>query len=124
MWTTSTTIWFHVRDVHYSCLLIPYVIDSGRHYIPVKDSLEDLEEMARFVVDPANENILKEIVYNANQWCSEHLLQDRLAHDQIELWETYVRRLNLGDASWQTSWLEKKDRIFNEGSEYGLVALA
>lgn len=96
---------------------------KGRHYIPIKDSLEDLEEMAKFVMDPANQNLLKEIVYNANQWCSEHMLQDRLVYNQIELWEKYVRLLNKGNVDWQAIWRAKKDTMLRNGSEYGMVAL-
>jgi Glycosyl transferase family 90 len=96
---------------------------KGRHYIPVKSSLEDLEEKAQFVVDPANEHILKEIVYNANLWCSEHLLQDRLAHDQIELWEKYVKLLNNSDERWQTLWLAKREAVISVDGEYGMLTL-
>jgi Glycosyl transferase family 90 len=96
---------------------------EGRHYIPVQNSLEDLEKKAQFTVDPANEHILKEIVYNANQWCSEHLLQDRLAHDQIELWEKYVKLLNKNDDGWQTAWLAKREALTRVESEYGMVVL-
>jgi hypothetical protein len=96
---------------------------EGRHYIPVKNSLQDLEEKAQFVADPNNEHILKEIVYNANLWCSEHLLQDRLARDQVELWEKYVKLLNKSDEKWQTAWLAKRDAVVSADGEYGMVAL-
>ena len=86
---------------HFFYDLIPW-----KHYVPVKFDLSDLVENVRFILDPANEAILHDMVASANQWCMERLTRNALMEDQLTMWDRYVAELNRSDPSWPSNWHE------------------
>ena len=92
-----------------------------KHYIPIKRDLSDLEEIARFIADPANDAMMLDVVAAANHWCSEHMLLDQLAYDQLHLWEQYVSLLDHGNPRWKDKWEEKRSLL--EAPPYNLSPL-
>jgi hypothetical protein len=78
------------------------------HYIPVRDDLSDLFQNAAFALDPENEEIIKDIIASANQWCAERFSPSQLAHDMVDIFESYVLRLNHGDSKWLDTWTRRK----------------
>jgi len=54
-----------------------YIMDElvpGVHYIPA--NLEKLTEVARGIMQPVNDDMLRSVVKNANTWCREHLTEE------------------------------------------------
>ena len=103
-----------------STLLQPWT-----HYIPVAADLSDLVERANFVINPANDKVLQTIVHNANAWCQEHLIRDRVARDMLDIWERYVEWLDIGTPHWQsTVWKNVKTQIFAPDSPLDMVRLS
>jgi hypothetical protein len=92
-----------------------YDLLPWKHYVPVRDDLSDLQENVAFVLDPANEDIVREIVAAANQWCGERLVRTELARDLLDLWETYVEMLDRADPMWTAAWKQKKPEVFATG---------
>lgn len=79
-------------------------LEPWTHYIPVKNDLSDWEERVAFVVDPNNDEQLRDIVAAANQWCHTHLLDRRLEEDALDLFEFYVGLLQKHDPYWMKRW--------------------
>jgi hypothetical protein len=84
-----------------------------KHYVPVRFDLSDLVESMAYILDPQNDNIAREIIAAANQWCTERLTRTALAHDQLDIYESYVDLLGRSDPEWNIKWSAKKDEIFN-----------
>lgn len=93
-----------------------YDLVPWKHYIPIKDDLSDLIENIDFVLDPVNEAIIREIILNANQWCSERFTQIGLISDMLDIWETYVKLLDRADPDWSSVWETKKNEILSTSS--------
>lgn len=72
--------------------------------------MSDLLEKARFVTDPVNQEVVKEIVANANAWCRAHMNQRSLTEDMLDIWEDYVKHLDISQDHWRLQrW--KLDRM-------------
>ena len=95
------------------------------HYIPVKDDLSDLHENVAWALSPNNEGTVKDIITSANEWCSQRLVPEELAHqDMLDTWESYVRLvLDRADPDWQKEWLKKKSLILSATSSLDLFRL-
>lgn len=74
---------------HFFFDLIPW-----KHYVPIKSDLSDLIDNIKFVLDPANDGIVLNIIAAANQWCTQRLTKSALALDQLDIWNSYVERLD------------------------------
>jgi hypothetical protein len=97
--------------------LIPW-----KHYVPVKADLSDLIENVSFILDPANDALAREIVANANQWCSERFTTKELAHDMLDIYESYVQMLDRADPDWTTKW-ERKKRDLLDSPVYDMLKI-
>lgn len=91
-----------------------------KHFIPVKNDLSDLDQNVRWAVDPKNEKAVLDIIESANQWCSQRILNQELARDQVDIWESYVRQLNRGDAAWTKKWAQHKKSLF-EREDFNVI---
>lgn len=87
------------------------------HYVPVRYDLSDLLEKAEWVLDPANDNRTRAIVAEANAWCREHMTQDAVMHDMLDVLEAYASRLDRGDAHWTSLWGAKMLAMWDPASE-------
>jgi hypothetical protein len=85
--------YFHFKDLR------PWT-----HYVPVKHDLSDLVEQAAFVTDPANDEAVREIIANANDWCQRRMVWTAIADDVLDIWDAYVRLLGKADAGWMEEW--------------------
>jgi hypothetical protein len=91
----------------------------GKHYIPIQRDLSDLVAKARFVVDPKNQQYIHRIQQQAHQYCREHMVWRSLAQDVLDVFEEYLRNLELGDPNWQEAWsIIKQDLVANH--DFGL----
>jgi lipopolysaccharide biosynthesis glycosyltransferase len=93
------------------------------HYIPVKADLSDLHENVQWALDPANDEVVKDIVTAANEWCSQRLIPQEMARDILDIWEAYVRLLDRADPHWRTKWMKKKSDILAATSDLDLFRL-
>lgn len=99
-----------------------YDLKPWTHYVPVRDDLSDLFETVAFVMDPQNAETMKDIIAAANQWCAARFHPTQMAHDMVDVFESYVRRLDLEDPDWPSEWNKKKaDLLF--ASELDVVQL-
>ena len=89
-----------------------YDLVPWKHYVPIKNDLSDLLENIDFVLDPRNDDIIQEIILNANQWCSERFTQIGLISDMLDIWEQYLTLLDRADPDWSSVWDSKKKEIF------------
>jgi Glycosyl transferase family 90 len=89
-------------------------LQSWKHYVPVKYDLSDLEEQTEFVMDPRNDNVVLQIVQNAQQWCMEHMNPDALAHDTLYIWEKYLGYLDAWNEQWREIWAQEGPRLLNK----------
>jgi Glycosyl transferase family 90/Sulfotransferase domain len=85
-----------------------YDLKPWTHYVPVRDDLSDLFEHVAYVMDPKNADVMNDIIASANQWCAARLHPTQLAHDMVDVFESYVRRLDLADPTWADEWNKKK----------------
>ena len=86
------------------------------HYVPA--SLENLTQVAEYVLDDNNEVEMKGIVNLANSWCRTKMIKERLAKDMMSQLETYEEMLsdylhtqNITEVSLATSLLQYGDFI-------------
>jgi hypothetical protein len=99
-----------------------YDLKPWTHYVPVRDDLSDLFQNAAFALDPENEEIIKDIIASANQWCAERFSPSQLAHDMVDIFESYVRRLNYKDPMWYNTWKRRKtDLLKNEELNFAVM---
>lgn len=98
-------------------------LDAWTHYIPVKDDLSDLVDNIVWALDPRNEGAVQDIITSANEWCSQRLTPEALAHDLLDTWESYVRLLRRADPDWQKHWMKKKSIILASTSNLNLFRL-
>jgi hypothetical protein len=85
--------YFHFKD-----------LQPWKHYVPVKSDLSDLVEQAAFVTDPANDEAVREIVANANDWCRRRMVWTAIAEDVLDIWDAYVRLLRQANVEWMDEW--------------------
>jgi Glycosyl transferase family 90 len=100
-----------------------YDLLPWKHYIPIKNDLSDLLETTAFVLDPANDHVIRDIVATANQWCAERSTKLALMHDMMDTWERYLQLLDRADPSWRHQWEATKRDLFSSSSNITLVAL-
>lgn len=62
------------------------------HYVPA--SLENLTQVAAYVLDDKNDVEMKSIVANANSWCRKKMTKNRLANDMMVQLQSYEDMLN------------------------------
>jgi Glycosyl transferase family 90/Stf0 sulphotransferase len=98
--------------------LIPW-----KHYVPIKNDLSDLLENIDYVLDPRNDDVMQEIILNANQWCSERFTQSGLISDMLDIWEDYVNLLDRADPDWSSVWDAKKKEIFSSSSSVSKIQM-
>ena len=82
-----------------------YIMDDlvpGVHYIPA--NLENLTEVARSIMQPENDDMLRSVVKNANTWCRERLTEEHLNLDFVSVLNGYVEMLNVRDPKWAEEW--------------------
>jgi len=93
--------------------------NPGSIILPGQADLSDLVELSEFVVDPANDSVLKDIVSRANDWCRTHMVPRQIATDMLDIWERYVELLDIGDAEWSTRhWPDVKRRLMDPSSPW------
>jgi len=63
------------------------------HYVPA--SLDNITQVAEYVMDTANENEMKSIVKSANKYCAKWLSAKGLARDSILQLQTYKKALDI-----------------------------
>ena len=88
-----------------------------KHFVPVKYDLSDLVETVAFVVDPTNNELMREIAASANQWCAERLTPRELAHDMLDMLESYTHLLDRADPNWEEKWAVKKGQLLSSDSQ-------
>jgi len=93
------------------------------HYVPVKKDLSDLVQNVQYVLDPENDAAVRKIVASANLWCSQKLIRKQLAHDMLDIWDSYIQMLNRADPNWAQAWAEKKALLMSS-SDVELVQVA
>ena len=76
----------------------------GLHYIPA--SLENMTEVAKYVVDPANDEHMRNVVKAANSWCKRTVTEEVLVRDEMFQLEAYESALlAYGESSnWMAEW--------------------
>jgi uncharacterized protein (DUF2384 family) len=62
------------------------------HYIPA--SLDNITEVARYIVDKANESEMKNVVKAARSWCKRKMTKDAIAADVMTRLEMYFKALD------------------------------
>lgn len=96
-------------------------LQPWKHYIPIRADLSDLEEKARFVTNSKNDKRLRSMVSEANAWCRVHMQKQRLVTDVLDIWDAYVRMLDVGTSGWQEEWISSRERIFANESGLEMV---
>lgn len=100
-----------------------YDLVPWKHYIPIKNDLSDLIENVAFAMDPANDDIVREIIHSANQWCSERFTHKSLAYVMLDTWESYVQYLDQSDPNWSEAWAKKKAQLMEPSRRKPLIKL-
>ena len=59
------------------------------HYIPA--SLHNITDVARYVVDKANEADVRNIVHEANSWCERKMTRDPIINDAMDQVDKYMK---------------------------------
>jgi len=63
-----------------------------KHYVPAK--LENITEVAAYVLDGNNEEEMKRIVDNANSWCKSKMTEEHVAKDMMKQLIVYENALD------------------------------
>jgi hypothetical protein len=76
------------------------------HYVPA--SLENITEVARYVVDPKNDEEMRNVVKAANSWCKRTVTEEVLIRDEMFQLEAYESALDAyGERNnWIDEWRE------------------
>jgi len=74
------------------------------HYIPVKEDLSDLEDVAKYVADDMNDEQLKAMVQAGNDWCRIKMTQTQFAIDMLYILLSYIDFLFDVDPNWIHQW--------------------
>ena len=86
------------------------------HFVPA--SLENLTQVAAYVLDRQNDEEMRSIVDSANSWCRAKMTKKKMAKDmmsQIDAYETmlsdYLLAKNITDESLASSLLQYSDFV-------------
>lgn len=90
-------------------------VEPWIHYIPVSESLDDLIPKIEWVL--AHPHQSDEIVDNAHRWCSQHMIFESLAKDVLNIWNSYVEKLDVGSAIWSEIWKRELPQLFQASNE-------
>ena len=82
-------------------------LQAWKHYIPIRADFSNLEEMTEYVLDPANDEVLQEIVLQANSWCRQNMMISRIVTDMLDVWDRYVQLLNINNDRWLEQWNDR-----------------
>jgi hypothetical protein len=89
------------------------------HYIPVKADLSDLVELSEFVVDPANDEFLQNMVSSATAWCQRNMVKRQIGIDMLNIWERYLQLISVNNPNWiEELWIPLKEEIFHPSSPF------
>jgi Glycosyl transferase family 90 len=106
-------------DYFHYATLIPNV-----HYIPVHYNLSNLYDQAAYVLDPANQAHVQQVIRSANAWCQEHMVYGTLAKDYLHIFNQYVEYLHLANDEWMERWNAVQERdIFNDKQLFNMVKI-
>jgi hypothetical protein len=74
------------------------------HFIPA--SLQNMTEVARYVVDPNNDDEMKNVVKAANSWCKRTVTEEVLVRDEMFQLEAYESALDAYEERnrWIDDW--------------------
>lgn len=78
----------------------------GVHYLP--STIDNITQVAEFVMDRDNDAKMQQIVANANTWCKENMIKRKMARSAIDAIEEYRVMLNGYDKHWQEDWHNRK----------------
>lgn len=78
-----------------------HTVLPGIHYIPA--SLNNFTRVARFVLHPSQDDMLRQVVRNANAWCAERMKEEMLNLDFLSVLNGYVETLQEG---WMEEWAQ------------------
>ena len=95
-------------------------LQAWKHYIPITSDFSNIQEMAEYVLDPANDIVLQEIVHNANEWCRHNMITSTIMMDMLDVWDRYVELLNINNYHWTDQhWTEDiQAAILNDRNLY------
>lgn len=79
---------------------------SGVHYLPA--TLNNISQVAEFIMDGDNDADMQQIVANANAWCKENMIREKMATSAIKAIEEYHVLLNGYDEHWHEEWHSSK----------------
>lgn len=82
------------------------------HYVPA--SLDNITEVAQYVLDKKNQLEMKGIVDAANSWCKKTNTKEQLPRDAIAQLKKYEAALyDAYNSSWVDEWRLVRSRILN-----------
>ena len=80
--------------------------------------------MAEYVLDPANDDTLQEIVQNANEWCRHNMITSTIANDMLDVWDRYVELLKINNDHWtEQFWTEDVQAAILKDGNLDMVPL-
>jgi len=101
-----------------------------RHYVPIAPDLSDLLDKMKWVVDPANDAAVRQIVANANDWCRRRMTHESIVDDVLDIWDRYVQYLAIdgvhnkssnsgnGGFNWIPQWSAAyRNQLFSDAPE-------
>jgi hypothetical protein len=77
-------------------------LQPGVHYLSATEA--NLTAVAGFIADDDNQEEVKTIIRNANNWCSTHMTQTQLKRDFLAILNGYIEELNRHNAGWLGWW--------------------
>jgi Glycosyl transferase family 90 len=86
-------------------------IQPWTHYIPVEQDMSDIEERFEFILQ--NEDKVKIIIKNANDWCASNLQYTILQDHFLSTVTQFLQHLDAHDIKWQQTWMDKKDKYLS-----------
>jgi Glycosyl transferase family 90 len=88
-----------------------YDLKPWTHFVPVRDDLSDLFSTVEYVLDPRNADEMKDIISAANTWCATRFHPMRISDDIMNIFESYIRKLDLADPNWSDEWIRVKTQL-------------
>jgi Glycosyl transferase family 90 len=95
-----------------------------KHYIPIREDLDDLLETIEWIMDPSNEERVLQIIASANDWCREHMTYLSITYDILDVLNAYVYFLDRSDADWGIRWKGSIARLWDPQSGLDMERLA
>jgi hypothetical protein len=93
------------------------------HYVPVRYDLSDLLQRVEWVLDPAHDDAVLEVVRAANGWCRSHMTLPAVTLDMLDVLDTYVSYLDRGGPDWPEMWRSYRGKLWEPGSGYEMQLL-